>query len=76
MINVSASKFYTFIMDNQLREVPGNWMHSFNYLNDKNEIKAYMCFSSWGTKTEYKIDIEGIEENQETLNLINKIINH
>jgi hypothetical protein len=72
LINVSSERFWNFVKFKNLKETQGEWFHS-SYFVDENQNKlAYMETSSWGPSVIYKIMGE---ENEETLNLVNDIIN-
>ncbi len=74
MFNVSKEVFYDFVNRNKLIEVQGDVFHSSNYLDNKNNIRAYRETSSWGTKTVYQID-DVKYSNFETLNIVNNFLN-
>jgi hypothetical protein len=74
MFNVSKEIFYDFINKNQLKEIQGDYFHSNNYIDNKNNIRAYRETSSWGAETIYQID-DVKYSNFKTLNIINNFLN-
>ena len=72
LVDVDEKKFYEFINKHNLKKVQATYFHSYNYINEKGDVMAYYESSSWSTERIYQILAE---DNFETLNLVNNIIN-
>lgn len=66
LYKVAEQIFLDYIKKYKLKEIPGPWVHTYNYINNNGEIKAYMEYSSYSSKIIYKI-ADATYENFELL---------
>ena len=73
-MQVSYDDFYNFLKDKSYTKIQGDTFHSEWYIDELGNKIGYHETSSWGAPDIYEINCN-LEGNENTLNIVNQILN-